>query len=338
MRNPNGYGSVHKLSGNRRNPWRVRVTKEWENGVKQKFTTLGYCKSQAEGMIMLAKYNENPWDIDTVSLTFEKLYEMWYEKNSSKMLPKNLGYYKKAFERSERLYKMPFSKIRTAHLQDIVDEVNNQSGKSKLKQLFSKLSQYAMEIDVAQKNYSTFIVLPERTRLKEKVPFTMDEIQSVFSKKDDLYYEIVSILLCTGFRINELLTLETKNVDLKNRVLRGGSKTKAGKDRTIPISKHILSFIEKHYDSENEYLINKNNEPITYMQFWTWWKKEIPNHTIHETRHTFITLCSNTDMNPLSVKRIVGHASGSMTEDVYTHKSITDLINAIDIFDKYLCI
>lgn len=26
MRLPNGYGSVHKLSGKRRKPWRVRIT------------------------------------------------------------------------------------------------------------------------------------------------------------------------------------------------------------------------------------------------------------------------------------------------------------------------
>lgn len=29
MRQPNGFGSVYKLPGKRRNPWRVRKTKGW---------------------------------------------------------------------------------------------------------------------------------------------------------------------------------------------------------------------------------------------------------------------------------------------------------------------
>jgi len=30
MKMPNGYGSVYKLSGNRRKPWAARVTDGWE--------------------------------------------------------------------------------------------------------------------------------------------------------------------------------------------------------------------------------------------------------------------------------------------------------------------
>lgn len=30
MKNPNGFGSVHKLSGNRRNPWRFIKTIGWD--------------------------------------------------------------------------------------------------------------------------------------------------------------------------------------------------------------------------------------------------------------------------------------------------------------------
>lgn len=47
MKLPNGYGSVHKLSGNRRNPWRARKTTGWSFDkktmkYKQEYTTLGY--------------------------------------------------------------------------------------------------------------------------------------------------------------------------------------------------------------------------------------------------------------------------------------------------------
>ena len=37
MRNPNGYGSVVKLSGKRRKPFAVRITIGWDNNGKQKY-------------------------------------------------------------------------------------------------------------------------------------------------------------------------------------------------------------------------------------------------------------------------------------------------------------
>lgn len=36
MKMPNGYGSVYKLSGNRRKPWAARVTDGWVNNPKTK--------------------------------------------------------------------------------------------------------------------------------------------------------------------------------------------------------------------------------------------------------------------------------------------------------------
>ena len=58
------------------------------------------------------------------------------------------------------------------------------------------------------------------------------------------------------------------------------------------------------------------------------------NHTIHETRHTFITKMDNADANSTSLKRIVGHSSGrDVTSDVYTHKDVEQLRKAIELIE-----
>ena len=57
------------------------------------------------------------------------------------------------------------------------------------------------------------------------------------------------------------------------------------------------------------------------------------DHTIHETRHTFISQCSRIGIDTVMVKRIVGHSTKYITEH-YTHKNADDLIAAIDLF-KY---
>lgn len=69
MKLPNGYGSVHKLSGNRRNPWRARKTTGWSLDkktmkYKQEYTTLGYYPTKKDALQALAAYNEQPYDLD----------------------------------------------------------------------------------------------------------------------------------------------------------------------------------------------------------------------------------------------------------------------------------
>ena len=54
-------------------------------------------------------------------------------------------------------------------------------------------------------------------------------------------------------------------------------------------------------------------------------------HRPHDCRHTFATLADNANMNKLCIKRIMGHASTDITESTYTHKTIQDLIDAIDL-------
>lgn len=67
MKLPNGYGSVVKLSGKRRKPYIVRKTVGWHYDKEkdkqvQEMITIGYTATKAEGLLMLADYNNNPFD------------------------------------------------------------------------------------------------------------------------------------------------------------------------------------------------------------------------------------------------------------------------------------
>ena len=87
-----------------------------------------------------------------------------------------------------------------------------------------------------------------------------------------------------------------------------------------------------------EYLVvNGHGQPITYDQ----WKAKInkamnkeidARHTLHDTRHTFISAAerSGLDANSIILKRIVGHSTSGNTTAIYTHKNIDDLLEAID--------
>lgn len=75
MRNPNGYGTVAKLSGNRRNPFVVRKTLGWDDRGYPIYEIIGYYPTREAGMIALAEYNRDPYDIQTAKITMEQLYQ-----------------------------------------------------------------------------------------------------------------------------------------------------------------------------------------------------------------------------------------------------------------------
>ena len=87
------------------------------------------------------------------------------------------------------------------------------------------------------------------------------------------------------------------------------------------------------------YLIeNVGGRKITYISYWKSFKELIKrigvgDHIIHDTRHTFATIINNTGANPTSIKAIIGHKTFEMTERVYTHKEIEELIKAVDAIE-----
>lgn len=80
MKLPNGFGTVYKLSGNRRNPYVAKKTKGWEidpktGKSKQLYTVVGYYPTRKEALTALAEFNANPYDVNAAKVTFEDVYE-----------------------------------------------------------------------------------------------------------------------------------------------------------------------------------------------------------------------------------------------------------------------
>ena len=59
------------------------------------------------------------------------------------------------------------------------------------------------------------------------------------------------------------------------------------------------------------------------------------DHTLHDTRHTFISAAERSGLSAESIilKRIVGHSTKGNTTAIYTHKDLPDLLEAIDKVD-----
>lgn len=342
MKNPNGYGSVIKLGGKRRRPFAARVTAGWDDNGKQLYEYIGYYETRADAMIGLALYNSNPYDL--TKITFTEVYDAFFkEKFSEKRDPPLSAETKKAtrnsYNHSKHLHDLIFKDIKTIDLQNVIDNCGKgHSTKSAIKTLFNQIYAYAMAHDLAEKDYSSFVVVGANTAESKSKPFSDKEIKLLWDnvgKIEDI--DLVLIMIYSGLRISELLEIETANVDLENRFMQGGIKTKAGKDRMIPLNKKIIPFIEKRFDENEKLLIIRNDgKKMTYRHFYEYiWKVIMMKLKLeqkpHDTRHTFATLMDNAEANKVSIQRILGHSSKGVTDKVYTHKDLEQLIKAIDL-------
>lgn len=211
-----------------------------------------------------------------------------------------------------------------------------------IKTLFCVLYKFAEKNDICDKNYAQYVDIGQREGVINRTPFSQEEINKLFEYEEQLdYVDTILIMIYTGLRIGELLDMKIKDVHLEDRYMVGGSKTKAGKNRIIPISKKIEPFIRRYYEKnkDKEYLIiNSLGRPMTYSNYrrekWDNIMEKLQfegKHRPHDARHTFASLMDTAGANKLCIKRIIGHSSQDLTEDVYTHKSIQELIEAIDL-------
>lgn len=346
MKLPNGYGSVYKLPGNRRKPWAVRITvsrTEDQDSIHWKYKYLGYYESQAAALTALAHFNENPYDLNANKITFAEVFEKWSAEHYPKISKSNVHGYNASYKLCEPIYTVRFADLRKSHLQGIVDDCGkNYPTLKKLRVLFSVLYKFALENDIVSKDYSQYVDInqykdrnPNRC---DRKPFTNEEIKTIWRWKDtNEYISVILMLIYSGCRISELLDLKKENVNLKERWFNVvASKTDAG-IRKVPIAKKVLPLFKYWYNKNNcEYLLSTpEGEHFKYRNYydsyWTTLIEQIGmSHKPHDTRHTCVTLLTAAKVDDKIIKKIVGHKGQGVTEVVYTHFEIQQLIDAID--------
>ena len=315
MRLPNGYGGVVKLSGARRRPYAARITTGWyyndQTGKRvQRYQILGYAATRAEALQILAHYNDYPIDGASLKLTFADIYERWSAEKFPTTSHSNIKGYRAAYAICQDIADVPFRNLRLDDLQRVVDRCGkNYPTLKKLRVLFNQLYEYAMKHEIVVKDYS------------------------------DRYYQTILMLIYNGVRVSELLDLKKENVHLEERYFDVVDSKTANGIRKVPIAAKVLPFYEGWYNdcSSCEYLIHTmDSEHFTYHNYYSNFFKPLLNRlhidrTPHCCRHTTISMMADAHIDQTIIKKIVGHAGAmSLTERVYTHLDINELIEAID--------
>jgi len=337
MRLPNGYGSVYKLSGNRRNPYAARVTAGYDGEGRTLYKFLGYYPKRELALQALAEYNKNPYNLELSNSTITDLWGIFKERRFDKISKSGTSVYNSAYKHLAPLHNTEIRKIKTYQLQKVIDGMTTKwQSKSHVQTLLNQLFDIAIELDICEKNYAKYIDIGAKEASTKHKAFTAKEIEiltkNVFKEP---YADTVLILIYSGMRPSELLGVKTEDVHLAERYIVAGSKTKAGKGRTIPINDKILPFIKKRYNPNNKYLITENGDKIKYNQYSAKFKELMDSlnmqHLPHDGRHTFASLMNTAGANTTATKKIMGHSTGDLTERVYTHKAMSELLQNVNM-------
>lgn len=288
---------------------------------------------------MLKKANEVP----TFNSVFQNILFPKYS-NKSKSLKKTM---KSAHNKLKKIWNRKINTLTLIDYQSIFDETMKEqhceATLRKMKKICKDVSEYAESNDYISKDYTKFVFYEATSNNKKtKTPFTEDEINLLISD-NTFESNIILVYIFTGMRPIEFISIKKNDIHLKERYMIGGAKTESGKNRVIPIHNKIYTIIENLYNNahENERVwFSDVSLEYAYEKYLTFYKEtmvrlNIQHHRYpYDTRHTFITLAEKYELKEILVKRIVGHASGDITKDIYTHPEIDRIVNEIN---KIIC-
>ena len=286
-------------------------------------------------MVALADYHKNGVDVDLTKLTLKELFEHWLnEQEKRNITDKAKTNLRMPYNRLGKLGDMLLSKIKAVHLQTWMDEIElKPSTKTKLKSTMGMVFEHAVQNDLIAKNYAKFIKIEEKVE-KTGAIFTDEEITTLWKHSEDKIARILLILIYTGMRIGEMLSMTNENIHLDECYMIGGSKTEAGKDRVIPIHQDILPLVKTQIGDNKWFVQNTRGNSTHYTNLGTemhnYLEKFNMNHNFHDTRKTAVSLMHSSGIPMETIKIIVGHAGVDVTERVYLYKNKRELIDAIN--------
>nr|DAK69644.1 MAG TPA: Integrase [Caudoviricetes sp.] len=322
-RRPKGSGSVYKLSGTRSKPYVALTAKR---------DVLGTFATPGEAVQALDAYNVQNTPAARLKCTFADAYAQWKAQPKFDKLGTDMKKgYELAYTKASPLYDRQLRDLKTADYQQVIDQMVekglSRSSCEKQRTLFSQICEWAMAQDIINKNYAMLLQLPAATGKAERT-LTAQEIEQINSRQDDPKLgqtaKIAMVLLYTGMRIDELLSMRCDDVHLKERYMQGGEKTEAGKNRIIPILDPIYKIIAFWMlDSGCEWLIpskagtklDKRNVATKFRALMQ--ECHIDGVHPHTLRHTASSKMVECGLEKTAVQAILGHKNFSTTANKY---------------------
>ena len=189
--------------------------------------------------------------------------------------------------------------------------------------------------------------LPNHLSIEDAVRFIeTPDVTTDLGKRDRA---ILEMLYGTGVRVSELVKLDLKDIDFRNRVVR--VKGKRRKERVVPFGEPALHALMRYLTEARGTFLN--NAPVAEREpdavFLNYQGTRITTRSVgrmvdkyikicagihdispHSLRHSFATHLLDSGADLRDIQELLGHARLSTTQ-IYTHVSMEKLI---EVYDK----
>lgn len=362
---PNGYGSIRYLGKSRKNAYAVHPPADIDGN---RPPALCYVDDWMKGFIVLTSYKagtytpgmeatlqlpDAPGNLDALAAkimadynrvkgiepeepekTFSEVYEAFYAdkfSNGHKYSSSTARAIQAGYRNCKSLYDKTFRSLRSKDLQDNLDSCTlKHASLEHIKNLYRQMYKYAEGQEWSDKDYSQFVKIKKADDDEHGVPFSDAELKTLWKNVHNETSEMILIICYSGWRISEYIGLE---IDLEKKYFFGGSKTDAGKERTVPIHSAIFPLVKRRLNKFGRILPcspedfrEQMDELLEHLGF-----TNTPKHTPHDCRHTFSRLCEKYGVRENDRKRMLGHSFGNdITNRIYGHREVEDLQKEIE--------
>lgn len=293
------------------------------------------------------------------NITLDEWFNTWIENYKINQVKRGTCYnYQKqyAYYVQKKLGNKPLAEIRGEHIQKLFNDMAME-GYSKatidlLKAVLSGMFKQAFKNGLIERDPVKLTDLPRKTKKKRVRHALTREQQALFMEYSHGSYLHIffSVMLRTGMRCGEMQGLKYSDIDKKAGVIHVRRTLKQeNKDfyedtpktqtsaRDIPLTDDLRILLEAQrnfwgfkVEKMDRYLFcNANGGPLSQPVITNEIKRilkrirdagyDFPDITSHVFRHTFATRAIEAGMPPQVLKTILGHASLSMTMDLYSH-------------------
>lgn len=343
-RRPNGSGTIVKLSGKRKNPFQVRVNTRIDANGYPAYDVIGCYPDRVTAGIALAEYNKAPYDPNDRRKLFSEVFASWYQwkykvsHTDPQKKTSSQNCMIAAYKKCPSLHDMTMWDIRAQDMQDILDRDDlSHAMLEHIRNLFRQMYRYAVQLELVPKDYSQYTKITKEDDDTQGVPFTLEELRLLWQNKELPFVDTILIYCYSGWRINELARMPLNEISLEERTFTGGLKNRYSRNRTVPIHPAIYKMVCRRLEPQFRSLIyHDGTKTISEQRYRECFNNALEAcgirtaHTPHDCRHTFNMLLDSAGVDRVTRYKLMGHKGQDINENVYTHKDLAQLREAVE--------
>lgn len=337
----NGQGSVYKPKGS--SNWTAQYVCGWKPSldgttlVPVKRTKGGF-KRKDDAVLYIAELKNA--SAKARRLTLQQLYDEWEPFYSPRVGRSTMVNYAAAYKHYARFHNIFVDLITAADLQECIDACpSGKRTKQNMKCTAGLLWHYAYDRELISRDITQNLYVGKDPTVKRE-PITEEELKVIHAAiGTERYADYVYAQCYLGFRPGEFLAIKKDDVrKVRGQlIITGGSKTDAGRDRSVPVPPPIEDIIVQRLVQPDTDLLfpRADNKPMTHEYYNKHVFKPLmkklniaEGKTPYCARHTYADKLKKVKADDRIKAALMGHTDYTFTQQAYQSTDISELKKA----------